>query len=581
MAVTPTYEGLFNDLIDGYVNGNRDTSVPQPAVSSINWDDYYKNQTYEDTLKDSKIKLWQKILEYFGNWRTPIQNFPNTNSLFSYVASKIDGVDSLPTPPNEVWNDSVQLAIDTFNRVFGNNGEIVLKTYTEGGEEKQVVIKINDIKNADAGNSFEESPWVKPNTNIDEKTYDEVRGADKITSVLKNESQLQFTHQGNTNSWIRLLMPKYIRTVEVEDLNRNFWVIGQTVSAICAFLFGKNGLPDLLESLLKEIVGLWENVLYLWSTFALLTDEQYGLHYEVVPICNWIEAPYRKFDGFDCPRARIRGMNGNPGTEAEMIEDIKGRLSYLKDMYNKDNLFIVPEIREVNYKHNYYSRVEYPGAYYYDRKNNQEYWIKFNVTESEELDPQESILPHNDPTWLYIDLQEAMKDNQEYIDKIYGIREEEIEYYGEFPFSNTVNQDTAYYGMLRIIPYILYDDNHNTIQVKFKVCDAAAKALENGNGDYQLYKYESQDIDLSNVLNNCNLVGNYLPYWDSDPEPTPNPNIKVQIEQGYYMGELVSTWNIINWGNFVNYGVKYWGTPVTSGIPSVEIALGLIDTLNQ
>jgi hypothetical protein len=34
--------------------------------------------------------------------------------------------------------------------------------------------------------------------------------------------------EGNTSitaNWIRLIMPKYLRYVEVEDLNRNFWVI--------------------------------------------------------------------------------------------------------------------------------------------------------------------------------------------------------------------------------------------------------------------------------------------------------------------------------------------------------------------
>jgi len=33
-------------------------------------------------------------------------------------------------------------------------------------------------------------------------------------------------NDGKDSHWIRLLMPQYKRKVEVEDLDRNFWVIG-------------------------------------------------------------------------------------------------------------------------------------------------------------------------------------------------------------------------------------------------------------------------------------------------------------------------------------------------------------------
>jgi hypothetical protein len=72
------------------------------------------------------------------------------------------------------------------------------------------------------------NPWVIPWYNIDGETYRRVRGEDKKLSALTDSSRLDFTRLKNSNAdrWIRLIMPQYKRRVEVEDLNRNFWVIG-------------------------------------------------------------------------------------------------------------------------------------------------------------------------------------------------------------------------------------------------------------------------------------------------------------------------------------------------------------------
>jgi len=87
-------------------------------------------------------------------------------------------------------------------------------------------IKIGDILGADAGFTFNSAgPWVKPNMNVDGHSYGKVRGNDKIVRILSNKTKMQFTHK-LLEKYIRLLMPEYERTVEVEDLNRNFWVIG-------------------------------------------------------------------------------------------------------------------------------------------------------------------------------------------------------------------------------------------------------------------------------------------------------------------------------------------------------------------
>lgn len=83
-----------------------------------------------------------------------------------------------------------------------------------------------------------DAPWVIPYTNINGKNYDQVRSNDKIERILSDDDFLQFT-QRNFKKYIRLLMPEYERTVQIEDLDRNFWVIGQVLTGILSFLFSR------------------------------------------------------------------------------------------------------------------------------------------------------------------------------------------------------------------------------------------------------------------------------------------------------------------------------------------------------
>jgi hypothetical protein len=55
--------------------------------------------------------------------------------------------------------------------------------------------------------------------------------------------------------WIRLIMPMYQRHFEVEDLDRNFWVVAQILSGISSYLFSEDSpLIKALKGLLNEIL---------------------------------------------------------------------------------------------------------------------------------------------------------------------------------------------------------------------------------------------------------------------------------------------------------------------------------------
>lgn len=53
-------------------------------------------------------------------------------------------------------------------------------------------------------------------------------------------------------SILNLLMPRYARRVEVEDLNKNFWVIAQTIEAILRTGWGPGGIIDIIQELIKR-----------------------------------------------------------------------------------------------------------------------------------------------------------------------------------------------------------------------------------------------------------------------------------------------------------------------------------------
>jgi hypothetical protein len=78
-------------------------------------------------------------------------------------------------------------------------------------------------------------------------------------------------------------MPQYGRRVEIEDLDRNFWVIAQTIAAISAYLFDPdNPLSKMWEGLTREVSEIWENILYLWTGIAAATQKKNGSEVAII-----------------------------------------------------------------------------------------------------------------------------------------------------------------------------------------------------------------------------------------------------------------------------------------------------------
>lgn len=359
---------------------------------------YSENSTYIAQFNNSTI--WEDLIEYlhdeqfkYSSEDTTFHNLvyqltmnSNSNSIARILNDNIDLNEEKYDSNNieDFWNESVQSIMNYWKNAFTIgwlSSDITIN-------DNSLQFKIEDIKKADAANSFKgsysteqgvfENPYVWPYLNVDKDTYLDVRNSDKVVSVLQNSRNLQFTHTQDTSEklisehskkYLRLIMPKYTRRVEIEDLNRDFWVIGQTITRISSFLFDSNSpIGQLYKKLLNEIVQLWENIIYLWGEYAILRNNAYPIRICYLPLPNNMLQPYRKYDNFTY----------NDGSSAA------DRVKFLADKYPNNSLVIVPYSRTGNYDENFFSTYYVRRIIFYNKKKNQ-WFSRYLCSSGEEV----------------------------------------------------------------------------------------------------------------------------------------------------------------------------------------------------
>lgn len=431
---------------------------------------------------------------------------------------------------NHYWNESIDNLIKDFNYYFYDD---IIEEYEDANgqdiNKDSKIFHAGALKNADAGANFvkEEDivekykdifkvkfPWVIPWLNLNRKSYRTVRGEDKNVDILSDKKELQFTREEDSEKkyqqQIRLLMPKNLRKVEVEDLNRNFWVMGQVTSLLGSYLFGDDAIiPKTYNAILNEICQLWENIMYLWiATAAQSKKKQYtDVHCEVVPINSNSLLNYLKYDSF----------NHQIDTRADNNETLK-HLSYLVNTYTDSNLFILLENRVNNYEHSYFSEIQYL-LLTYDR---------------------------NTKTWNY-DLNKIFKA---YLDKdgfhlrgytdadigaqyLYSINQDDDNYYSlsmlEAQEKSEI-QKRKFVTLIRPVYTFSYDfvDGEKQPNLTIKFHDVGRKLVnKNSSTDYCALFYTNQ-----NDIN-----------WPSSSIASDIPEaeaVTTSIKMGYYQGELIS-----------------------------------------
>ena len=469
--------------------------------------------------------------------------------------------------PKSHWNESL-------NYLFG----IYRKFILDQGEIDSTHITVADIVSADAGNSFSGNNWVRPWFNIDEKIYAEVRGNDKIRRVLDDESFLQFTREIESK-YLRLLMPEYQRVVEVEDLDRNFWVIGQVLTGICAYLFEVDSpLKDLLRGMLDEVAQLWENMLYLWLALAITSQLSQYKEVEtiVVPLSRNKLYPYVKFDDFG------NEVDLTDADKVSLLQDCwVNHLSHIKKIYTKSSLVIIPEIRTESYQKNYYNKAYYPGAIVLNRRYrstldvNSNDFMNISIVDAHEIAYYPFSIGEKD---FIIDVEQEKIANHSYKNQITGVYEKSPNYYFIPDYTTITAQDVdlgIYVGAIRTVfsnAVLSFDSTSSdySLSIKADCYDVAAEL--NGTSRKLLTCTFAKTVNDSSITANPTFLSS-----------STIARTKTKILKGFYRGEVAS-WYRINEPTFNITVRKQWkdipdDTPYEALIRIVDSDKKVIKTL--
>ena len=448
--------------------------------------------------------------------------------------------------PDNFWNRSLGEAIKFFLEHFGiNDNMVVLKIPADTGEHQ---ITVGTLKESDAGYQFEPEEWVRPFYNINDKNYNEVRGHDQVTSTLNRINKLQFTHEQESN-WIRLIMAQYGRRVEIEDLNRNFWVIAQVLAALGNYLMDDDSpIVKMFKFLLKELTELWENILFLWLEIAMTTQKDNdSIQVIAVPLSSREYRNDMRYDDFDdiitfsksdgddiISISTIYGLDYNTTPDATIKRKVFDYIKYLPEQYSEQNLCIIPYFRLNNYKHNYYG-----GEYY-------RYIFIYNQNKGDYLD-----INNWNIYWITADnkiiISPYYEKDHRFSGKIYGFKyiPEQEKYVYVYPFSG-VEESSGFeeqmwiYGALRTRIEVAFKKSAKEItleRVEFKVYDAMREGIS--GADNYIGSYECEEFNPT-ILNRFTF--SYNPNWERPSVGTLVPDNKNcdQIEKAAYLGECAS-----------------------------------------
>lgn len=584
--------------------------------SRIKYTDLLDVNELSKQLEITKGKFWQQLVNYLANegetgylaqtyFRK--KDFPSPSSgddsLLKYIKDNIDFPDNFndsimaayknKTVPsntyywNESTNDLIKYILNSFDFYY-NPDSTDIDTIKVDDENS---FSINNIKNANAGNSFElDEHWVESWTNAQGVSYAEVRGIDIEPTAITNSSYLNFTSNGTTG--IRLLLPEYKRNVEIEDLNRNFWVIGQTLAGISAYLFSEDSpFTNSFEGIIKEIIDLWENILYLWLAFAISIQEKdyyTEVHEEVVYLsANDFQTEF-KYDGFESSGLDLSLVYNNNDYD-DIISAIQGKIEYLKAKYPHCHLCIIPVIRADNYEHNYYSTEFYPGAFLYDRNAAVPAWnfVSFKCTgangivtllSSKYTSPATSIscptavgFTYNRKNDLYCSTFSETKIHNASVNLESGYDNivDSTSSPKKFNYFGAEGTSMTFYGVVRAIPVIrnnhFYTYNNN--ELKFNRFDLNFYAPTKSGNDLTMTNFLTiswiRNGDTINFEKSSSLITNetYHTVVKTTSSGVPNnwpfygltgttvvsesslqlPNVdKITGNKGFYMGELMS-----------------------------------------
>ena len=404
------------------------------------------------------------------------------------------------------WNES----LDTVARLVYQPNGAGNSNFTS---YRNRMLTANAYSSSDPTNNNDD-PCVMPWRNINGKSYVETRGSDIAAQAITNSNpsnpkidgkNLQYTREA-AGTYLRLIMPKYTRRVEIEDLNRDFWVIGQSITYLSRWLFEDiEGNPkDIFSKILNELLQLWENMIYLWGGAAILCNKKKEKKIITKTKVIYLPAPVklfteRKFDNF---------TRADEGWDA---------VNFLRYKYTDCNLVIVPFYRKNNYYRNYFSEYRIHNIYIWDVNKETFYSVETGI---------DINLPENSNAKDRIYFMHEDSDEQ----ITYGYPYSLLEHYQE-------EEQHKYYGMISVKPEIAahYDTDRVVID-KFiiRLYDAVAETID---GSRNYIGQINKTITFNSSENSYDIEDNSS--WTNLSINDEEPTVKRATFKGY-MGEMIS-----------------------------------------
>ena len=411
------------------------SSLFETPIGDFNTD--FKNKIKNVSDKDVS-DFWNSLLAYLKarpslTPTTLLQEDFGENSFFDYIQSNSDINNSIEEL-SDYWNESIQAMVDYYNRYFNDELEEITNNTLEGTTITNGKIPLDngnsfstrDVKNADAAQAFGIvsstifTELVRPWYNVDWESYYKVRG--RLDSKATKESDnLTFTREqkieefnNNLNRFIRLIMPNNSRRVAVEDLNRNFWVISSVIQAISAYLFGSTApIPYMFKNILGELMQLWDNVMYLWAAFGIISQKEASdMRVIILPLPKSEYITYQKYDN---------STISFPEDLQDQKEYVIKRIKFLIQRYSHSNLCILPYTKQTNYYYNHYASETYRCIVFYNAKTKKISYVPLVASVNGQAEYSVYFNPENFKNYLY------------------AIRETDTYYSWSFPIGNINN----------------------------------------------------------------------------------------------------------------------------------------------
>lgn len=262
---------LFNKLGHIYTNivNSAFVSARTDAIKvGIRNMDFTNGRTLED-LSPETVEVYE-FFNFYGYTEMTLENIYNrsttqANTNGNAIATLLNRIDKLTIAKDDDEGFSRCCIVDedflksTLRLKQGEKVTVVedLDRYTNWFEnyiDKELFYKV--LSEYNSKKPAWEQFWIKIDYvyTVDSIEYTQHYYAPSLQYVIswiKHCEALNGTQKG-----LQLLMPQYKRRVEVEDLDKNFWVISQILDAVVNALWGPYGLIDVVRQLVLKVLQI-------------------------------------------------------------------------------------------------------------------------------------------------------------------------------------------------------------------------------------------------------------------------------------------------------------------------------------